>query len=175
MSTLAERAQAIRLLILDVDGVLTSGTIFFDNAGLEVKGFHVLDGVGIKLLQQGGMIVALLSGKTSNAVVQRAKELGISHVFLGHDNKLPIYQKLKQQLELTDQQIAYMGDDLPDLPMMRSVGLAITVPHAPDIIQEHAHLTTKREAGFGAVREACEFILKAQDKYLSLVESFTKM
>lgn len=170
-----DRAKIVRLLILDVDGVLTSGTIFFDNQGIEMKGFHVLDGMGLKLLQRSGTQVAILSAKNSNAVKQRAAELGIEHVFLGHEEKLPIYQNLKQQLQLNDEQIAYMGDDLPDLPMMRRVGLAITVPHAPAIIQEHAHITTKQPGGAGAVREACEFILHAQDKFHSTIESYTKM
>lgn len=174
MSQAITKAQAVRLLILDVDGILTSGTIYFDNTGTEVKGFHVLDGLGIKLLLQSGTEVALLSGKHSHAVTQRAKELGIKHVYLGHDDKRPVYQQLKQKLKLQDEQIAYMGDDLPDLPIMRSVGFAATVPHAPDIIQQSAHFVTQRQGGVGAVREICDFILKAQNKYDSLIHSFTQ-
>lgn len=172
MHSLMERAKSIRLLILDIDGVLTDGTIFYGNAGLEIKGFNVRDGLGIKLIQQTNVTVAVISAKNSEAVTRRLNELNIMHSYLGYKDKLPAYLELKQKLQLTDQQIAYMGDDLPDLPLLRRVGLAITVPEAPDIIQQYVHIITTNKAGFGAVREACEFIMKAQGEYESVIHSY---
>lgn len=172
MQAIIEKAKPIRLLILDVDGVLTSGVIYYGNNGMEMKGFHLHDGLGIKLLQKSRVAVAIISGKNSEAVTRRVQELNIEHVYLGHDDKLPPYEELKQKLHLNDSEIAYMGDDLPDLPILRRVGLAITVPQAPEIIRQHADLITKNKAGKGAVREACEFIMEAQGQLQSVIESY---
>jgi 3-deoxy-D-manno-octulosonate 8-phosphate phosphatase (KDO 8-P phosphatase) len=172
MQAVIEKAKRIRLLILDVDGVLTSGTIYYGNKEIELKGFHLHDGLGIKLLQKSGVNVGIISGKNSEAVTRRIQELHIEHAYLGYDEKLPAYEELKKTLHLNDEEMAYMGDDLPDLPLLRRAGLAITVPQAPDIIKQHADLITKNKAGAGAVREACEFILNAQDHYQSVIESY---
>lgn len=168
------KALPIRLFILDVDGTLTSGTIYHANNELEIKSFHIHDGLGIKLLQQAGIHVAIISGRHALSVAKRAQELNIQHVYMGHDNKLPAYEELKQTLGLEDKHIAYIGDDLPDLPLLRRAGLAITVPQAPAYIHQYVDFTTKKQAGEGAVREACELILEAQGKLQSMVESYLK-
>src|SRR5689334_7761226 len=138
MPTAIEKAKNIRLLILDVDGVLTTGAIYYGSNGGEMKGFHIHDGLGIKLLQKTGVLVAIISGKHSEAVTRRITDLKIKHFYLGQEDKLPAYENLKQQLQLQDHQIAYMGDDLPDLPLLRRAGLAMTVPQAPAIVLQHA-------------------------------------
>lgn len=172
MQHVIDKAKPIRLLILDVDGVLTSGLIYYGSHGMELKGFHVHDGFGIKLLQETGIHVAIISGKKSDAVAERVKDFKIQHSYLGYDDKLPPYEELKQKLQLNDNQIAYMGDDLLDLPLLRRAGIAITVPQAPEIIRQHVDFITTRKAGKGAVREACELILEAQGKFLSLQQSY---
>lgn len=172
MSDTQQKAQSIRLLILDVDGVLTNGTIYYGTNGIELKGFHIHDGMGIKLLQKAGIPVAIISGKNSEPVARRLQDLNVEHVFLGHTDKLPIYEALKQKLGMADNEIAYVGDDLPDLPLLRRTGLSITVPGAPATIAEHVDFITKNAGGAGAVREVCEFILKAQNKYENVVKSY---
>lgn len=172
MSDIHKKAQSIRLLILDVDGVLTNGTIYYGTNGIELKGFHIHDGMGIKLLQKAGIPVAIISGKNSEPVARRLQDLNVEHVFLGHTDKLPIYEALKQKLSMADNEIAYVGDDLPDLPLLRRTGLSITVPGAPTSIIEHVDFITKNAGGAGAVREVCEFILKAQNKYENVVKSY---
>lgn len=168
------KAKAIRLLILDVDGVLTAGILYYGNDGAQMKGFHIHDGLGIKLLQKSGVKVAVISAKKTDLVARRLQELNIEHAYLGYEDKLPAYQDLKEKLALNDHEIAYMGDDLPDLPVLRRVGFAITVPQAPELIQQHIDLITKKQGGKGAVREACEFIMKAQSTFESVVESYLK-
>jgi 3-deoxy-D-manno-octulosonate 8-phosphate phosphatase (KDO 8-P phosphatase) len=167
-----EKAKLIKLFIFDVDGVLTDGTLYYGNRNIEVKGFHIHDGLGIKLLQQTGIKVAVISGKKSAAVIKRLAELHIQHTYLGYNDKLPAYEDLKQCLQMQDQEIAYMGDDLPDLPLLRRAGLAITVPQAPALIREHADLITKAQAGFGAAREACEFVMHSQNQFQSVIASY---
>jgi len=167
-----EKAKTIRLLILDVDGVLTTGKLFIANDGSATRSFHVHDGLGIKLLQKSGVEVAVISAKNSEAVAARLKALNIKHCYLGQENKLPAYEELKQKLGLSDAQIAYMGDDLPDLPQMRRAGFALTVPASPLASLQVADYITKKKAGKGAVREACELILKAQKTWDSVVESY---
>jgi 3-deoxy-D-manno-octulosonate 8-phosphate phosphatase (KDO 8-P phosphatase) len=172
MESNVEKAKAIRLLILDVDGILTSGLIYYDDQETMIKGFHIHDGLGIKLLQKAGIHVAIITAKHSEAVQKRMRDLNIEHVYMGYEEKLPAYQDLKQKLGLTDNEIAYMGDDLPDLPLLRRVKFALTAPHAPVIIQQHVDYVSKKKAGKGAVREACEFILQAQGKLDSMIESY---
>ncbi len=172
MEAMNEKAKSIRLLILDVDGVMTTGAIYYCSNGTEFKGFHIHDGIGIKLLQKAGIEVAIITAKQSEAVVRRAADLDIKYVYLGYSDKLPAYEELKQKLKLSDHDIAYMGDDLPDLPILRRVNFAITVPNAPAIVQQHVDLITKNKPGKGAVREACEFILEAQNKLQSVIQSY---
>lgn len=169
-----EKAKAIRLLILDVDGILTTGALYLGNNGIDMRGFHIHDGLGIKLLQKTGVTVAVISGKKSEAVFDRLKHLGLEHIYLGHENKLPAYEELKLKLSLKDEEIAHMGDDLPDLPLLRRVGLAFSVPGAVELVKQHVDFITNTKGGKGAVREACEFIMNAQDKYDSVIQSYLK-
>lgn len=167
-----ENVKKIRLLVLDVDGVLTTGAIYYGSNGFEMRGFHIHDGMGIKLLQKANINVAIISSKKSEAVEKRIQELGISHAYLGHEDKLPAYEDLKHKLNLPDDEIAYMGDDLPDLTILRRAGFSITVKGAPEIIQQNVDYITKKKPGKGAVREVCEFILEAQDKLQSMLQSY---
>lgn len=172
MTSPLEKAKSIKLLILDVDGTLTTGVIYYLSEGMEMKGFHVHDGLGIKLLQKAGIEVAIISAKTSSLVAKRMTDLNIKHVYLGQEDKLPIYEKLKQTLKLDDQHIAYMGDDFPDLPLLRRAGFAITVPNAPEEVAQAVDYITKSKPGKGAVREACVYLLKAQELYQSVIQSY---
>lgn len=173
MQVINEKAKTIKLLILDVDGILTSGNIYYSGSEMEeMRCFHIHDGMGIKLLQKTGVTVAIISGKKSEAVARRLKELHIQHAYLGHDDKLPAYEDLKQKLLLKDHEIAYMGDDLPDLPLLRRAGLSITVAEAPEIIRQHVDMITKNKPGKGAVREVCELLMVAQDQYQSVLQSY---
>lgn len=172
MDATIAKAKEIKLFIFDIDGVMTPGVIYYGNANTEYKGFHIHDGVGIKLLQKAGIEVAVISGKKSDAVARRLEDLKIKHTYLGHEHKIPAYDELKSKLNLTDKQIAYMGDDLPDLPLFRRASLSITVPQAPDIMKQHADFITIKKAGKGAVREACEFVLHAQNKMDAVLKSY---
>jgi 3-deoxy-D-manno-octulosonate 8-phosphate phosphatase (KDO 8-P phosphatase) len=172
MQDVMQKAKQIKLLLLDVDGVLTNGIVYYNDEGKVLKGFHIHDGLGLKLLHTNNIETGIITAKHSEAVRHRAKELGIHHVYLGQNNKLPAYDEIKKITGLDDNNIAYMGDDLPDLPILRKVGLAITVPQATAIIKQHAHVVTKHKAGKGAVREACELILEAQGLLSKTLESY---
>lgn len=170
--SIEEKAKNIRLLILDVDGVLTNGIIYYGNADTMLRGFNLHDGLGIKLLQKSGIIVGIITAKASAAVLNRAAELKIEHVYAGQEEKIIAYEKLKTKLTLADSEIAYMGDDLPDLPILRRVGLAITVPQASELIKQHADIITQKKGGKGAVREICEFLLNIQGQFDSVIQSY---
>lgn len=172
MNEIIERAKKIKLAIFDVDGVLTPGALFYGPEGAEYKEFHVHDGQGIKFLCRTGVQVAIITACHTQAIKQRMKDLGIEHVFQGVQNKLEVYENLKQKLNLADEQITYVGDDLPDLAIIRRVGLGITVPNAIHIMKKHAHWTTEKPGGHGAVREVCELIMQAQNTYNELVDSY---
>lgn len=172
MSNVEEKAKHIRLLILDVDGILTSSIIYYGSENITLKGFHTHDGVGIKLLQKTGVPVGIISAKTSDGVLKRADELNIEYVYLGQEEKIVAYEKLKIKLALDDHEIAYMGDDLPDLPILRRVGLAITVPQAPELIKQHVDIITQKKGGKGAVREICEFLMNVQGRFDSVIQSY---
>ena len=160
------RARQIRLLILDVDGVLTDGSLYLGDNGVEYKTFFSRDGLGIKLMLVAGLQVAIISGRNSKLVKQRMAALGVSHVHLGEERKLPIYKSLIESLQLKDSQVAYMGDDVVDLPVMQKVGLAMSVADADPTIREMSHWCAHYPGGRGAVRQGCELILKAQDCWL---------
>ena len=168
------RAQRIRLLVLDVDGILTDGRLYYAHDGAELKAFHIQDGLGVKLLRSSGVEVAIVTGRTSGAVAQRATNLGIVHVFQGVDDKLSTLQQLSERLALDWAAIGAMGDDLPDLPVLRRCGLALTVPEAPALVQRHAHYVTQHGGGAGAVREACELIMQAQATFEASMQEFLK-
>ncbi len=155
-----ERLRKIRLLLLDVDGVMTDGRIVYDNNGIETKAFDVKDGHGLKLLQRAGVRVGIITGRRSRVVDLRAEELGIDILYQGCKNKLVPYAEIRQDLGLKDDEIAYVGDDLVDLPILRLVGFAATVADAVADIKPHVHYVTDRSGGRGAVREVCDLLLK---------------
>lgn len=157
-----QRAKRIRLLLLDVDGVLTEGRIVYGNGGLEVLAFHVRDGLAIKIAQGSGITVALVSGRKSEALLRRAEELNLEEVHTGVEDKIAVFRQLLIRYRLEDAEVAYIGDDLPDLPLFRRAGLAITVADAPWEVQSAAHLVTSLPGGRGAVRETLEWLLKSQ-------------
>lgn len=157
-----QRARAVRMIIFDVDGVLTDGSLFYDDRGEEYKAFNSRDGHGIKMLRASGVDTGIITGRTSNIVLHRARNLGIDHIFQGADDKLAAYGELLARVGLEPNQIAYMGDDVVDLPVMNRCGLAITVPDAPEEVKARCQLVTRAQAGRGAAREACELIMRAQ-------------
>ncbi len=155
-------ARDIKLLILDVDGVLTDGSIYFTPQGEEIKAFNTLDGHGLKMLKDSGVELAIISGRSAPCVEHRARNLGITHLYLGYDSKRSAFADLLAQTGLNAEQCAYIGDDVIDLPVMRQVKLAVAVPHSPNIVRSHAHYVTGAAGGRGAVRELCELIMQAQ-------------
>jgi len=157
------RAKSIRFLTCDVDGVLTDGTIYVDDLGHEMKGFSALDGVAMHMLRRAGIAVAWITGSPAPAVLHRARRLNVEHVVLDVADKLEAWNVLRTQLGFAPEQCAHIGDDLPDVPVMRACGFAATVPHAPSAVREHAHYVTTREGGSGAVRELAELILASQN------------
>lgn len=159
---LLARARAIKLIIFDVDGILTDGSLFFGNDGEEYKAFNSRDGHGIKMLRASGVEAAILTGRTSQVVEHRARNLGIARLIQGSEDKLHSYQHMLAEIGLSAEQTAFMGDDVVDLPVMRRCGLAITVPEAPDEVRARAHLVTRAAGGRGAAREACEYLMRAQ-------------
>lgn len=159
---LASRARLTRLIAFDVDGVMTDGGLYFSDSGEEFKRFNSLDGHGIKMLRASGVETAIITGRTSRCVEARALNLGIVHVYQGVENKLEAMVHLLDQLKLSRDAAAYMGDDVVDLNVMRHVGLAISVPESPQLVREHSAYVTQRSGGHGAVREACEMIMSAQ-------------
>lgn len=160
-----ERARAVKLIIFDVDGVMTDGTLYLADDGQEYKGFNSLDGHGLKMLKNTGVEVGIITGRNSQVVVHRARNLGITHLHQGAHDKLMVYRQLLGDLGISPEQTAFMGDDVVDLPVMRRAGLAVAVPAAPDLVKAHSHYVTRREGGRGAVREACEFIMRAQGNF----------
>ena len=161
-AALIARAQKIRLIAFDVDGIMTDGTLFLADDGLEYKGFNSLDGHGLKMLKSSGVQLAIITGRSSRVVEQRAHNLGIDIVHQGAHDKLAVYEALCREFDIACEATAYMGDDVVDLPVMRRAGLAISVPAAPELVKAHSHYITTRQAGHGAVREACEFLMRAQ-------------
>jgi 3-deoxy-D-manno-octulosonate 8-phosphate phosphatase (KDO 8-P phosphatase) len=172
MSDAAQRAVGIRLLALDVDGVLTDGTIYYGNAGEELKAFNIKDGLGIKLLQRAGVTVAIITGRQSDIVSRRARELGITEIVQGREDKREALLELCAKLGLSLSDCAYMGDDLPDLGAIAATGLGLTVADAAAAVAAAAHWQSSVPGGRGAVREACEFILAAKGEGDALETDF---
>lgn len=158
------RAAAVRLLICDVDGVLSDGLIYMGNQGEELKAFNVRDGYGIRCLLTADIEVAIITGRTAKLVEDRAKTLGITHLYQGQSDKLLAFGTLLDTLSLSAEQVAYIGDDLIDAPVMARVGLSVAVADAHPLLLPQAHYTTRIAGGRGAVRELCDLILLAQDK-----------
>jgi len=170
---LEDKAAEIKLLILDVDGVMTDGCVIINDLGQEIKHFSVKDGLGIRLLINAGIEVAIISGRKSKTVEYRAKELGIREVYLGIKDKESLYVKLVNQKGLKRNQVCCVGDDLPDIPMFNQTGLSIAVADAVTEVRDAADFITNNVGGNGAVREVCELILKAQGSWPDIVSAFT--
>lgn len=165
-------ARKIKLLLLDVDGVLTDGKLYYGNAGEELKAFNIQDGLGIKLLQRQGIRVGIITGRKSELVARRAAELGIDPLIQGREDKLNALDEVLADLGIAREEVAFMGDDLPDLPVIRRVGFGITPANGNAEVAKAAHLQTKLRGGDGAVREAAEFLLRAQGKLDSALEAY---
>ncbi|MFZ1935668.1 MAG: HAD hydrolase family protein [Thermoguttaceae bacterium] len=170
--TLDDRCRAIRLILSDVDGVLTDGGIVFDNQGIEAKRFHVRDGMGIRLWQKAGYRFGLITHRSSHIVKTRVAELGIEILRQGIDDKLAAMRGILQELRLSPAQVCYMGDDLPDMPVVRAAGLGVAVADACAELRQEAHYVTTAPGGSGAVRETVELILKAQTRWEDLIKTF---
>ncbi|EDY87625.1 3-Deoxy-D-manno-octulosonate 8-phosphate (KDO 8-P) phosphatase [gamma proteobacterium HTCC5015] len=163
-TTASERASLIRCAIFDVDGVLTDGTFLIGDDGQQYKAFYTKDGQGLRMLQDAGVTVGIITGRTSKVVEHRMRELGVEHVYQGQRDKVAAYETILKDLDLAAEQVAYVGDDVIDLPVMRRVGLSIAVRDAEPLVKEHAHWITPRQGGRGAVRDACELMLRAQGR-----------
>jgi 3-deoxy-D-manno-octulosonate 8-phosphate phosphatase (KDO 8-P phosphatase) len=173
MSTVENRASHARLLALDVDGVLTDGRIYYGDSGDELKAFNIKDGLGIKLLRDSGVRVAIITGRQSEIVARRARELGIEDVVQGREDKRQALTELCQRHKLSIEECAYMGDDLPDLSAITAAGLGMTVADGSAAVREAADWVSSANGGCGAVREACEFILSARGEWSELESDFT--
>jgi 3-deoxy-D-manno-octulosonate 8-phosphate phosphatase (KDO 8-P phosphatase) len=170
--SLSDRCARIELLVLDVDGVLTDGSIVYADDGVEIKAFHVRDGSGLKLWQREGKRAAVISGRQSRAVEVRAAELGIDPVVQGTPDKLAAYRQLLAAARLAPEQVCFVGDDLPDLPLLCNCGLAVAVADACPEVRAEAHYVTRAPGGRGAVREAIELILRRQGRWQRVVERY---
>jgi 3-deoxy-D-manno-octulosonate 8-phosphate phosphatase (KDO 8-P phosphatase) len=164
MQDILTKAARIRLVIFDVDGVLTDGSLFLGDDGQEYKAFNSRDGHGMKMLQSNGVTIAIITGRSSQVVSHRMASLGIEHVYQGARDKVPAYVELRGNLGLDDDQVAYVGDDIVDRPVMCKVGLAIAVQDAHELVKKHAHWQTPSRGGRGAARDVCELLLEAQGK-----------
>lgn len=173
--TLRDRILPIRMMIFDVDGVLTDGRIIYNDDGSEIKVFDVQDGHGIKLLQRaGGVEVALITGRQCKAVEHRAADLGIVRVHQNIKRKLDVYERILQEAALTDREVGFVGDDLIDIPVMRRVGWAVAVSNAVEHVLPYAHYVTRAGGGHGACREICELILHVQGRWEKVTERYFK-
>ena len=167
-----EKLKGIKLLILDVDGVMTDGRIIMDNEGRELKNFDVRDGHGIKILQRYGIKVAILTGRKSKVVEYRAKDLEINDVYQGAFNKKDVFGKILEKQKLSPSAVAFMGDDIIDIPVLKSVGFSASVADAIDVVKKSVDYVTKDRGGHGAVREICDMILKAQGKWPEIAAKY---
>lgn len=167
-----QKAKQVELLILDVDGVLTDGTLLYDRQGESIKPFNVKDGLGIKWLMKAGVQVAIITGKQSDMVARRAQHLGIKHVYQNQPHKIPAYEALLKSLGFEDEQVGYIGDDLPDLPIIQRVGLGIAVGDADAFVQSKVDFVTQQNGGRGAVREVCELLLASKGQLEPMHEHY---
>ena len=157
-----EKAKQIELVIFDIDGVMTDGSLFFDNNGDEYKAFNSLDGHGLRMLQECGVRVAVITGRKSELVKHRMNDLGVTLLYQGYRDKIPAFESLLKEVQLEKNQITYVGDDVVDLPVMSQLDFTIAVHNAHPFVKKHAQWVTERSGGHGAVREVCEFILEAK-------------
>lgn len=168
------RCQQIEMILSDVDGVLTDGGVVFDNNGIETKKFHIRDGMGIKLWMRAGFHFGIITARTSHIVKVRATELGIDLVRQGFEDKLTIAREIMKDHELTPEQVCFIGDDLTDIPLMKSVGLGVAVANAAAEVKTASVHTTKLDGGQGAVRELTETILKAKNRWADVIQRYVK-
>ncbi len=162
----------LKLMAFDVDGVLTNGQLYFTASGEEIKAFCTLDGHGLKMLRDAGIIIAIISGRSSPALAHRARDLGIQHLIMGVADKHAAMESLLQQHSLTWREVGYMGDDIVDLPLLTACGFSASVVSGHTFVHQHVDYIAKQAAGFGAVREVCEHILQAQGRLKSLLQSY---
>jgi len=172
MASATQLAANVKAIVFDVDGVLTDGGLYRSDDGQEIKRFHAADGLGIRMLGDAGITIAVITGRESNVVRHRCEELQIKHFIQGAKDKLPAFESLCEKLKLKPEEFAYMGDDIIDLPVMRRVGLALTVPNANAEVDEIAHWKSTRTGGNGAAREACELILRSKNLYDEAVKRY---
>lgn len=172
MKDILERAKIIKLVIFDVDGVLTDGSLFLGDDGLEYKAFNSRDGHGMKMLQKSGVTVAIITGRTSKVVEYRMQSLGIEHVYQGQHDKRIAFAELLEKLQLRAEQVAYVGDDVVDLPVMSKVGLAIAVQDAHAMVLKHSHWQTPSRGGRGAGRDVCEMLMQAHGVLQETLDSY---
>jgi 3-deoxy-D-manno-octulosonate 8-phosphate phosphatase (KDO 8-P phosphatase) len=165
-------ASAIKMVIFDVDGVLTDGRLFIGDDGQEYKAFNSKDGHGMRMLQDDGVLIGIITGRTSEVVKIRMAGLGVEHVYQGRREKVPAYLELKQATGLADNEVAYVGDDVVDLPVMKQVALAIAVQDAHSLVKQHAHWITPSKGGCGAARDVCELILQARGRLQTLYADY---
>jgi len=171
-ASVLEKAKVIKLLICDVDGVLSDGKVYYSNQGEEIKNFNIKDGLGIKQLINHGIQVAIITGRQSKIVERRANELGISFIYQGKSDKQSAYREIINQLKIDQQQVAHVGDDLPDLPLMLRSGLGFCVADGHYFVKENADWTTKAKGGQGAVREISDLLLQAQEKLEAIHQQY---
>lgn len=171
-TSLINRAQAVKLLLLDVDGVLTDGSIPYTAAGEEIKTFHSRDGFGLNLVQKIGVKVGLITARKSEALARRAKDLSVAYLFQGARNKVAVFKEIIAELEISPSETAYMGDDWLDLPLLNMVGLAATVADAVPEVRKIVDYVAESPGGRGAVREVCDLIIKAQGRRDSLLMEY---
>ena len=169
-----EKIKPIKLLILDVDGVLTDGKIIYNDRGEEIKAFHVRDGHGLKLLMRAGIGIALITGRKSKVVLHRARDLGIKNVYQKATNKIEVYEKILKGKKLKDENVGFVGDDLVDIPVLKRVGFSAAVGDAIPEVREVADYVASKKGGEGAVREICELLLKVQNKWEEITEKYQK-
>tara|TARA_Y100001935_G_C17311708_1_gene517021 strand:- start:4498 stop:5025 length:528 start_codon:yes stop_codon:yes gene_type:complete len=175
MQNIENLASNISLIIFDVDGVLTDGSLYLDDDGKEMKAFNSRDGHGMKMLQEAGILIGIITGRKSNVVSARMASLNIEYVLQGVEDKLEAYNKIKNIVGLKNSQIACVGDDIVDLPMMNEAGLSICVADGHEIVKQKAHYITKMKGGRGAAREICEMILKSQNKLDSSIKKYIEL
>jgi 3-deoxy-D-manno-octulosonate 8-phosphate phosphatase (KDO 8-P phosphatase) len=169
-----ERARRVRLMLFDVDGVLTDGQLWYGPMGVEVKAFHGFDGHGLKMLAESGIATGILTGRSSGAVASRARELGISQLLQGVQDKRTAWEDLLKRLSLTPEDTGYMGDDLVDLPVLIRCGFACAPREAPEDLRQRVHYIPSAAAGFGAVREVCEMLMRAQGTLAAMLEKYLR-
>lgn len=172
MQDILNKAKQIKLVIFDVDGVLTDGSLFFGDDGQEYKSFYARDGLGMKLLQRTGVEIGIITARSSNVVKHRMKNLGIKHVYQGSLNKAAAFDEMLTKLNIKAEHTAYAGDDIIDLAVMQRVGLAVAVQDAHPHVKQHAHWVTPHNGGRGAARDLCELIMEAQDTLTEQLDSF---